>query len=68
MNQLEWNSASHVPYLDPTNSSAASWFHETTAPSDNLGSIMRNWVLLLPAREATEDDSSERRPGSETND
>jgi len=61
MSQLDWNSASHVPFFDPTNSSDASWFQETTAPSGNLASILRNWALLLPERDAPEDNSSSPR-------
>ena len=44
---LDWNSASHVPFFDPTSSAASSGFEETTAPSGNLARAMRNWVLVV---------------------
>lgn len=43
---LDWNSAAHIPFYDPTSSAAPSGFEESTAPSGNLASAMRNWILV----------------------
>jgi hypothetical protein len=50
---LDWNSASHIPFFDPTSSAASSGFEESTAPSGNLASAMRNWVVVVERSLAT---------------
>jgi hypothetical protein len=47
MRMLDRNSAAYVPFFDPTSSSSASCFEESTAPSGNLASAMRNWFLII---------------------
>jgi len=44
---LDWNSASHINFFDPTSSGASSGFEESTAPSGNLASAMRNWIVVV---------------------
>lgn len=47
---LDWNSATHIAFFDPTSSAASSGFDESTAPSGNLASAMRNWVIIVETK------------------
>lgn len=49
MNPESSNSASFPVFIDGTSSAMPSGFNESTAPSDNLASIQRNWILVSPA-------------------
>lgn len=42
------NSSNFIAFSDGTSSACEQLIVETTAPSDNLGSLMANWVLELP--------------------
>lgn len=46
MNQQKDDSSTHLVFVDGTNSASASAFSETTAPSDNLVGILRNWIIV----------------------
>ena len=50
MNQYSSNSASFPVFIDGTSSAVSSGFNESTAPSDNLASIQRNWILVSPTK------------------
>ncbi len=50
MNQYSSNSASFPVFIDGTSSAMPSGFNESTAPSDNLASIQRNWILVSPTK------------------
>jgi len=50
MNQYSSNSASFPVFIDGTSSAIPSGFNESTAPSDNLASIQRNWILVNPSK------------------
>ena len=50
MNQYSSNSASFPVFIDGTSSAVSSGFNESTAPSDNLASIQRNWILVSPSK------------------
>jgi len=50
MNQYSSNSGSFPVFIDGTSSAIPSGFNESTAPSDNLASIQRNWILVSPTK------------------
>lgn len=43
------DSSTHIAFTDGTSSASGQPVIETTAPSDNLASIMANWVIVVPS-------------------
>lgn len=43
------DSSTHIAFTDGTSSASGQPVVETTAPSDNLASIMANWSIVVPA-------------------
>lgn len=43
---LNHNSSEYPVFRDGTSTANASGFDETTAPSGNLASMMRNWIVV----------------------
>ena len=57
------NSSTHIAFRDGTSSAAGQPVIETTAPSNNLASMMANWAIIVPA--ATEPTASVKRTETE---
>ena len=43
------NSASYLVFPDLTNSGNVSPYADSTADPSSLGSILRNWILIMPS-------------------
>jgi len=43
------DSSTHIAFTDGTSSASGQPIIETTAPSNNLASIMANWAIIVPS-------------------
>lgn len=43
------DSSTHIAFVDGTSSASGQPIVETTAPSNNLASIMANWAIIVPS-------------------